>query len=259
MGKSHVVQVGFLMPVFAELIEAGINAEHLLKLSGLNRFNLSDPNLYVPVDFMYEFFTKVKHQQGIDDLAVQCLKKIDLISISQWGELVASTPDLLSAFQFGIKNNGVMISNQLLDLEVNGATTTFKNGLIDTSSTGRDQTEYIAFSLLIVSVRLATGSNWVPLEIHFQSTTMPNLDLLFPKGCNAKIILGQPATAIKFPTSLLKLPMLVENSLSHPENNFPGTGSLSSRVERLLDSTRNDLHMNTNLIADMTNLSTRTL
>ncbi|WP_019027458.1 AraC family transcriptional regulator [Colwellia piezophila] len=259
MSKSHIAQVGFLMPVISDLMDSGVNVERLLITSGLDRFKLNDPNFYVPVEFMYKFFDQVHRQQGIDELAVQFSESIELATLSQWGELVALAPDLLSAFQFGVKNNGVILSNQQLDLEINGAITTFQQRFTDSSSFGRDQTEHLAFSLLIRSVQLATGGNWAPLEIHFQSSTMPNIESLFPSGWNAKIVLGQPATAIKFPTSLLTKPMSGAGLSSHLSNNFPGTGSLSSRIERLLDSKHDYLHMNAGLITDMTSLSTRTL
>ena len=259
MTKSHIVQVGFLMPVFAELMESGVNVERLLITSGLEKFKLDDPNGYVPVEFMYEFFAQVHRQQGIDELAVQFSKSIELATVSQWGELITLAPDLLSAIQFGANHTGVLLSNEHIDFEINGAITTFRQRLTDSPSFGREQTDFLLFSLMIRGAQLATGANWVPLEIHFQSNTLPNLESLFPSDCNAKIFLGQPATAMKFPTSLLTNPMLGGSPSSHLANDFPETGSLSSRVERLLDSKRDDLHMNTHLIADMASLSTRTL
>jgi len=208
---------------------------------------------------MYKFFAQVHRQQGIDELAVQFSKSIELATVSQWGELITLAPDLLSAIQFGANHTGVLLSNEHIGFAINGAITTFRQRLTDSPNFGREQTDFLLFSLMIRDAQLATGRNWVPLEIHFQSNTLPNIESLFPSGCNAKILLGQPATAIKFPTSLLTKPMLGAGPSSHLANDFPETGSLSSRVERLLDSKRNDLHMNTHLIADMASLSTRTL
>jgi len=259
MHRSHIVQVGFLMPAFAELMEAGVNVERLLITSGLEKFKLDDPNGYVPVEFMYEFFAQVHRQQGIDELAVQFSKSIELATVSQWGELITLAPDLLSAIQFGANHTGVLLSNEHIDFEINGAITTFRQRLTDSPSFGREQTDFLLFSLMIRGAQLALGANWIPLEIHFQSNTLPNLESLFPSDSNAKIFLGQPATAIKFPTSLLTKPMLGAGPSSHLSNDFPETGTLSSRIDRLLDSKQDGVHININHLSDITNLSTRSL
>ena len=53
MSEIHIAQVGFLQPVLSVLSAAGIIPSDKNYHKRLRRFNLDDPNNYVPITEMY--------------------------------------------------------------------------------------------------------------------------------------------------------------------------------------------------------------
>lgn len=255
----HIAQVGFFNPVLDGLQQAGVNIDRLLRLSGLDKFQLDDVEHYVPVDAMYTLFDEIQCQEGIDDLVEQFAEKIDLATLSNWGEMVAYTPDVLSALQLATQYSGVTLSHERAGFEINGTTTTYWQRFIDQPAIGRQHADFVSFALAVKGFQLSTGPDWQPLEIHLQSHTAPNLDILLPSASNTKVFLGQSATAIKFPTAMLTMPMLGENAPPQLMADFTNLVTLSTKITHLLDSKQNALSTNIKLIAEMTNTSTRTL
>lgn len=259
MRDLHVTQVGFFKPVLDGLQQSGVNLERLLRSSGLDKFQLDDVERYVPVNAMYTLFDEIQRREGIDDLVEQFAEQIDLVTLSDWGEMIAHTPDILSALQLGTQYGGVVLSQEHVGFEINGSTTTYWQRFSDKPAIGRAHADFVSFALAVKGFQLAAGPDWAPLEVHLQSHTAPNLDILFPSGCNTKVLLGQSATAIKFPTSMLTMPMLGENTPSLLKANFTNLETLSTKIDKLLDSKQEGLSTNINLISEMINSSTRTL
>ena len=120
MTQLHVVQAGFLSPVLDALNETGTNLNPLLVTSSLNKFNLDNAENYVPVHAMYAFFDELNRQEGIDDFLSQFSAEINLVSLSQWGEKIAYTPDLLTAIQMAVRHDGVVMSHEQAGFEIMG-------------------------------------------------------------------------------------------------------------------------------------------
>lgn len=255
----HIVQVGFLKPVLDGLKDGGASLDRLLVSSGLNKYSLADTEQYVPVHSMYSFFDGINRREGIDDVQDQFQEQIDLVSVSQWGEMIAHTPDVLTAIQTAVKYDSVVLSNEQAGFEINGNTARYWQRFTDQHSKGKEQVDYLSFALAIKGFQIAAGKDWAPLEIHLQSHIAPNLDILLPSGNNTKVLLGQPETAIVFPTSMLTMPMLGKNSPDKLITDFTPSITLSNKIENLLASMRPDLIPNMKLITEMTESSTRTL
>ncbi len=259
MEQLHLVQVGFLRPVLDGLKDAGVNVGRLLDSSGLNKFHLTDTEQYVPVHSMYSFFDGVNQQEGLDDLMDQFSEQIQLVSLSQWGEMIAYTPDILTAIQAAVKYDSVVMTHEQAGFEICGNKTKYWQRFTDRQNNGREQADFLSFSLALKGFQLAAGNDWAPLEIHFQSQIAPNLDILLPPGNNTRILLGQAATAIVFPTSMLAMPMLSGDVPEGLATIFSLPITLSSKIENLLSSMQPNLIPNMELVAEMTESSTRTL
>lgn len=255
----HVAQVGFFKPVLDGLHQAGANIDRLLNASGLDKFQLDDVENYVPVPAMYSFLEKTQSLEGVDDLLEVFAEQIQLTSLSQWGEMVAYTPDILSGLNLADKYDSVVLSHERAGYVIDGAITTYWQRYIDKPHKGREQTDFLDLALVINSFRLAAGKDWAPLEIHLQSHTAPNLDSLLPVGNKTKVLLGQPATAIKFPTAMLSMPMLGNSGSLQLTSEFLSPETLSSKLECLLESTHDGLLPSMKHIAEMTDMASRTL
>lgn len=259
MTQLHLVQVGFLRPILDGLKDSGVNVRRLLVSSGLNKFHFTDAEQYVPVHSMYSFFDGLNQQEGLDDLMDQFSEQIQLVSLSQWGEMIAYTPDVLTAIQTAVKYDSVVMSHERAGFEISGNNTKYWQRFTDRQNNGREQADFLSFSLAIKGLQLAAGNDWAPLEIHFQSHIAPNLDILLPPGNNTRVLLGQATTAIVFPTSMLAMPMLGGDAPEGLVTDFLPSITLSSKIENLLSSMQPDLIPNMNLLAEMTESSTRTL
>lgn len=259
MPQLNIVQTGFFKPILDGLDDSGVDLNKLLRSTGLHQFHLEETERYVPVHSMYSLFDTLNRQEGINDLLVPFSQQVELASLSQWGEMIASTPDILTAIQTAVKYDAVVLSHEQAGFEINGNTAKYWQRFTDQQTRGREQADFLSFALAIKGFQLAAGKDWAPLEIHLQSHSAPNLDVLLPPGSNTKILLGQAATAIIFPTSMLAMTMLGDAVPGDLPSEFPPVVTLSSKIDHLLGSLQPDLIPNVGLIAEMTDSSKRTL
>lgn len=255
----HVSQVSFFKPIINGLQDDGVNVDRLLNHSGLAKFNLDDLDNYVPVQSIYALFDAINKHEGISDLLDQYSKLIQLVSLSQWGEMIAYAPDLLSACQLGVKYDRVVNSHERAGFEIMGTKAKYWQRFIDKPGPGREQAVFIDFALAINGFRLAGGESWVPLEVHLQSDIAPNFDALLTEGNNTKILLDQPATAIVFPTSILANSMLGGNTSKEFTTEFSPPITLAGKLESILSSLQPGFIPTLELVSEMTESSARTL
>lgn len=259
MSKLHVTQACFLKPVLDPLKGSG-NYDQLLRHSGLDKFNLDIADNYLPTHAVYAFLQALGQQEGLRDIAATFSEEIKLVNLAQWGEIVAQCSNILSAMQFASQYDQVILSQERSGYQVNGNTCIYWQRFIDAPASGRDQVDFISFALALNGMRLAAGPDWAPLEIHLQSHTEPDLDHLLPPGSNTRIRLGQPATAIVFPTRLLFLPMLSNDVSATPSIPLENAASsLTGKIESLLDSCKQGFVPNMSQLSYMLDISLRTL
>lgn len=259
MNELNLTQVSFFKPILDGLTESGVNIEPLLKSTGLNKFNLGNIDNYVPVDLMYAFLDEVSKQQGLPDLLEQFSSNIELLSLSQWGAMIAYTPDVLSAVQLAVKYDNIVNTHERASLSIKGKTAIYRQCFTDHPKKGREQADFISFAMAINGFRLAAGDKWAPLEIHLQSQTAPNLDLLLPVGSNTRILLSQPATAIVFPTAMLSLPMLGSNIFSGNDIDNVYLTSMAGKIEAIINSTQAEVNPKIQRFSLMLDIPVRTL
>jgi AraC-like DNA-binding protein len=256
----EIGKVGFIQPVLEGLKRAGVNQQTLTCKSGLDRFNLDDPENYVPVNAMYRFLALVRKQEGITEFLETFSDQLHLASLSQWGEMIVHTPDVLTACRTAEKFNHLLLSHEQSGLETNGSTSRYWQRFTDKPAEGREQADFISFALAMSGFRLAGGPDWSPIEIHLQSNSVPNLDMYLAPGSNTRILSGQPETAIVFPTAMLAMPMLGEGAPSGLSDCCTsGDAGLAGKIRQLLDSINPDLQPVINLVSAMSDSSQRTL
>lgn len=259
MSQLHITQACFIQPVLDSL-KGTANYRQLLQKSGLDKFTLDNPESYLPSIAAYRFLHNLSQQEGIHDLASCFAEKFNLLGLAQWGELAAHCSNLLAAVQFAEKYDQVLMSQERMGFQVSGDRCIFWSKFMDEPVPGREQLDYINLSGTLNSFRLVAGPDWSPMEIHLQSDTEPELDHLLPPGCSTRVLLGQRATAIVFPTSLLFLPMLGQDSsnsqLSMVDNMDVG---LTKKIERLIDACQPGYVPDLVRLSDMIDMSPRTL
>lgn len=259
MHEVPLVQAGFLSPIVEELDRSGVNTAALLQSASLHRFNMSKSDNYVPVELMYRLFESIRRREGIDDFMHTFGDSIKAQGMCDWCDVVANSPDLHSAINFAIRFESVLMTHQRMHLEINGPVSRFSQRYLDNSQPGRDLTDFVDFCLAINFFKHVGGADWQPLEISLQSSVAPNFDQLLPMSGDTKIILGQPVTSLVFPTAMLSAPLAgtVSALASHAFEDVPH--SLSGVIDKLLQSANDGRIAKLGLVADMLNMSPRTL
>ncbi len=260
MSELHIAQVGFFKPVLDGLSEAGANVDDYLKVSGLDRFQLNNPEHYVPVRSLYVLFDQLEKQQGTAYIFEHFADRMHVAKLLRWGLLVADATDLLSACYTAVKYGHIVFSNQRIGLELNSDTSKLWSCFVDKPAPGREQAIYLNLAMMMDIFRLAAGEDWTPLEMHFQSRHSPPLTALLHQDYRTKTSLNESSSAIIFPTSMLKMPMIHRGAPLEPGDTLPKTPfATSARIERLFESTQKNLVPSMKLLSKMTGMSSSSL
>jgi AraC-like DNA-binding protein len=260
-----LVQAGFFRPILETLDSTGVSTATLLRNTSLHRFDLSNNENYVPVELMYRLFDEIKRREGIDDFLEVFANQIRAQGMCDWLDVVAYSPDLLSALTFTTEYEDVVLTHQRIRLDIDGPVSKFSMQYLDHKQyherphQGFAYTDYADFCLGFNFFKQVGGLGWEPLEIHLQALEAPNFDKLLPSGSQTKIYLGQPATSYVFPTAMLSIPLQVDGSVGDTERFEKSPQSMSGIIEKLLSSARDGQVGNLELVADMLSLSPRTL
>ena len=260
MKELFSAQVGFFKPVLDGLSHSGVNVGSLLQRAGLKESHLDHNENYVPVQCMYALFEAISQSHGIANFPEIFSKDITLASLAQWGAMIAQAPDVLGAIRRAEKFDQVILTNQVMRLEINGPQSKFCAGFLDHPQPGMEQTEFLDLALTINSFRLAGGPDWAPLEVHLQSRTERDLGAIIPSGNHTKILMNQPETAVVFPT-----PMLPESMLGHGapfdfvERFKTSRNGIRTKIEQVLNSAEGSPTPNVIHVADVLNIAPRTL
>lgn len=259
VSEVDLVQAGYFSPVLQTLECEGASVDRLLRQAGLHRFELGEREAYVPVRLMYALFEAIRRQQGIDNVFEVFYENLLVQSISDWGEIIAFTPDVHAACELAIDSIQVLQTHQRMSLEIDGPVAKISQYYLDQPQPGRDLADYIDFCYLLHGLRIAGGDDWEPLEIHLQSEAAPDFDYLLPGNNTTRVRLGQPATAAFFPTSMLAWSMLGEPVQSGEIEAGSPPATLAEAIECLLAASDRGRTAHLDVIADMLELSPRTL
>ena len=260
-----LVQAGFFSPIIKTLEGAGVSTTALLRDASLHRFDVCNTENYVPVELMYRYFDAIWRREGIDDFFEVFANQIRAQGMCDWLDVIAFSPDLLSAINFAAENEDVVLTHQRINLEIDGPVCKYsmlyldQEQYLDQPHTGREFTDYTDFCLAYNFFKQASGPELEPLEIHLQSLKAPNFDKLLPSGAKTKIYLGQPTTSLVFPTAMLTVPLQNDESIVSTEGFDDVPQCLTGIIEKLLSSASNGQVANLELMADMLNQSPRTL
>ena len=256
----HLTQACFFNPILGELRGRGSNTDRLLRRANLEKFEVGNPGNYVPARHVYQLFDAICCQQGSPDLLNDFAEVVELTGLARWGEMIAYAPDVLSALYLAEKYGSVLNTHEMAGFIINGNRTTYWQKLTDNpNQKGRDQAIHIDLALAINGLKIAGGKDWAPLEIRLQSHSAPDLDVLLPPGCDTRVLLGQPATAVVFETGMIGFPMLSKDVATGETPSFSRIGSLTDRMEAVLDSLLPGNAPSLDLFVQMMDMSPRSL
>ena len=231
----NFVQLSVFAFILDDLVAKGHELKPLLKESGLDNFDLSRTDNYVPAPMMYNFFEAVENRLGITDFLSEFKDAIRIQNASSYGDFALSTPDVLSAMMNSIRYVNRFLSSETDSLSIEGVNSKFGIHNNDRPGSGWYRFAEINLALTLDHFRLASGHDWDPIQVDLPHQQLPDLDNLFNSSGQVNVRGGRAEMAIIFPTELLSRRV----SAFSPEANTLVPEPISGMVEQieaLLDS-----------------------
>lgn len=234
----ELINIGFLTPILTGMKGAGINITPHIKKSGLLTYNLEKVDGYIPMNMANDLLNSICYQQGIDDVAGMFGEYITIASLSEYGELVAASPSVYSATQIAIKNSQAVLTNEQLSLSIDNELATFSQAFKRLNAVEYKHIVSINFAYLLQGFSLSLGAGWLPIEIHSQINTIPDLSNIYPAFNQINVKFNQAKTALIFKSvdlgkSMAKVTSPINSDESKEQLNIIG---VACKVNKLIDS-----------------------
>ncbi len=169
MRNYYVYHISFFESLLIGLERNGINLNNLTRQSFISRFDLKNPDTYLPIEVGYEFFRKVKDYQGVDCISSEFYSGFQIDELSDYGKFLSRCPDLFSILTNAIRYDYLIQSSGKLSLRTDGPVSYFTMRHVDTQSDGRLVSEKINVAMILKAFKYVLGSKWTPIEIQVTS------------------------------------------------------------------------------------------
>lgn len=260
MRLLHLTNSDYLRPLLNRLHDAGAPVNKYLRNAKLDQYRLDAPGTFVPLYKFQLLLKTVAQKEAVKDLAAIFSADYKLEALGDWGTGIANCEDILSACKAAQAHAPQFQTNQRIRMEIRGHKCSLHNAYFDLDNRYSGFFEVVSLFGMFDGFRLGCGANWAPLEVH---TTLDSLDdyaaFLPMERCAVKY--RQPEFGIVFPTAdLAKRIRTADPQLTQNLGNLgPEALLMSERIRRLLDATSTGPIPNLENIADIADVSPRTL
>ena len=175
--------------------------QKLIEQSLLDKFNLQNPNRFIPIYTIYDFLKFTGKYFESKETPPRFFENMRLCNLGNTGKFIYSSSKLLPAFQNLVKYDKYFSTNQSTELRIDGSSTSIKNSFSNATSKGGTIMEYIWLCMLKNLLTSVNKNIWEPAEVHFMSD-----ESLFSKhylNKDTSVKYNQEKTAIVFKSSLL--------------------------------------------------------
>ncbi len=239
MTSVDLVQFNYFKFILDDLSSKGVNINNHLKNAELFKFDLSDPQNYLPVSLMYKLFRNLKTEEGIVDFVSELQTSIRVANLYNYGEFMLSAPDLLTAASLSINYANLNYSSEVDGMKISGPFTEFSIDLTDQHRPGKEHAYEMNLALIIDHIKLACGDNWSPEEIYYPVQQVPDLSRLLPNNSHTRVVPGADKLSVVFRTNILGRKIGFQGQ-AHKEYDPAVTFSLNSsfiseKIEHLLN------------------------
>ena len=213
--------------------------QKIIERSLLDKFNLQNPNRFLPIFTIYDFLKSTDKYFESKDTPPSFFENMRLCNLGTTGKFMFSSSKLLPALQNLVKYDKYLCTNQSTELQIDGSSTSIKNSFSDATSKGGPIMEYVWLCMLKNLLTNVNNNIWDPIEIHFM-----NEESLFSKHYLNKdtfVKYNQEQTAIVFNSSLLTNKILNSNNCIDDYVTNKGllqrpAVELSRKIEHFLDN-----------------------
>lgn len=227
MSNFYLYNISFLDSILKGLHSNGASIEKVVNKGSIRKFDLNNPNTYLPLNLTYELFDRVKRSQGIDNLSEEFYSTFEVSELADYGEFLSKCPNLNSILMNAIQYDSMIQNSGKLYLRSQGALSIFSMVHMDRASAGRLASERINLAMIIRTFQQILGPGWSPVGVRTTESDPYWLRKLLPEY-HGKVYTDSSEIAVIFKTSdLSKSNRLRGNpeqfdfmDLSHPKRCF---------------------------------------
>lgn len=264
MNPIPLVRASILTGFVTFLEEIGAPVQRLLATTKLSTSVLQTPEALLPLKQACEFYEQAARTEGCENLGLLAGQKMQIEGLGAFGRLLCHSPTLHDAIQIAIHMITTYSSGDRIWLKEQSDQVWLCHKFVDQINVGWQYADQYSIMIMIQLIQLAAGSAWKPMEIHLQ-TSKQELNQIQVLS-DSKILFEQESTAIRFPRSLLSLPLKNLDEYqsqsykdyqtllsSAPATTFPGS------VRQIAASMLKESYPDVQLIAERVGISVRSL
>ena len=255
--NTHIALNGYLPSLLTGLKSNGINPDQFLQSSYLKKLDLYNPDKYIPNILLDELLTSMADKLGINSLAAEFNEHFKATNMGRISRHMYKSPNFLSFLETVIKYQKYVRTNYTSKLQTKGSISRFSVKINGNRNRGQLISEEIDISRILDAFVFVGGESFTPIELGITANSSYYLESIFPKG-DYTIKLNQDESWILFDTSMLS--KAIPNILEEPKKDILSSHHITEfKIERLLESFKFGQIPKLNEIADMFNVSRRTI
>ena len=258
MNQFHLANGACVAPMIEALKEAGAPVDQMLVQSGLHRFRLDNPNIFVPAECMHDFFEIVARRETGPSLPYEIVSRYVLANMEGFGVEALGCSDLRAKFLFTSQPEARLLSYETIALDVRGVRSVFAYSLAMPPGTARSWLQNLTVFLVMDGFKIAAGADWTPAELHLPDDVCDGIEEFVSD--ETVVRLNVPELAVVFPTEILALPMRRNDAATDAIGSAPRLGlNMANRIEATLNSSTSDLLPTLEALAALSGISPRTM
>src|SRR5262245_16122556 len=254
-----LIRAGVLAPTLAFLRRVGAPVERLVGGAKLRPDVLEDPEAWIPLLFGNRLVESASFQTGIPDLGLLASREVDPFGLGTYGRLMAGSGTLGQALETSQRLKPAFNSGAQVRLTRVGSEIHLRHRFLAGGGDSWNQSVAITLVLHVNLLHEASGGRWRPRHIDLPIPASRAFHEC-PVLADARIDFGAPATTIRFPASLLAVPLqrriaatpIVRRPFEAPPRQF--AASVRTLVSSLLDTG----YPSVALVADAAGMNVRT-
>jgi AraC-like DNA-binding protein len=196
----HIGLFGYAIMLIKALKAVNAPYEKLIDKSLIKNFNLVDPNRYIPIHTLYDFFTNVSNYFETKGFPKNLPKHLRFSNLGDGGKYICSSPRLLTALQKMVKYDSYFCTNQITQIDIHGKNARITSEYIDKPCPGRTFMQSIWLSMVCNMLVQASGKVEPSIKIE-----IPDKKINLFKNINIKSSIKpeQKFSVIEFNSSII--------------------------------------------------------
>lgn len=264
MEPIGLTRASSLAPAVGFLTRKGAAVRPIMAKAGLPEWVLDDPDRLIPISAVARFLDQAARSEGIEMLGLLAGQETRIADLGTYGSLIRRSPTLGEAVLATVRNHRAQSSTGRMWLVTRGDSAELCHAFTTRFGADWQQADHYVLMVMLSIVRLGGGPTWRPSEVRLQTGELPAIRDVEPL-CGARVSFAQPATAVVFPSALLRERVRppLESEMS-PESIKAWKASAPARnfeesIAQVVEMLSWEAYPDVDVTADVVGMSVRTL